>query len=203
MRFLPALALLPLPLAPAIPSTNWSGYEAYVPVRFIQASWTLPVTRAQDNFPTWIGLGGEGKCSTLIQAGTTYNPNLHHYTVWWEYVRPSDAGPVNVQGFILKPGGSVTVSISYRTGRSTFTIRDGRTGRSKTVPALTPNACQSPADFVVERLGRPVRFGTITFTHCEVNGLPLDAFRPTRLVMRGTNVGPLTNSRFSVQALER
>jgi hypothetical protein len=198
IRCLPALAIFIGSLLPDAQPVNWSGYEAHVRVQSIQATWTLPVTQAADNFPTWIGIGGVGRCSTLIQAGTTYNPNFHHYTVWWELVQPGDLGPVNIQGFILQPASSVTFGISYRAGRSTFTLRDNRTGRGKRFTEPTPRACKNPADFVVERLNRPVRFGAVTFAQCMVNGRPLDVYHPIRIVMNGTRVSRLDKSGFTV-----
>jgi hypothetical protein len=198
VRCFPALAIVVGSLLPDDQPVNWSGYEAQTRVQSIQATWTLPVTRAADNFPTWVGIGGVARCNTLIQAGTTYNPNFHHYTVWWEFVQPGDPGPVNIQGFTLQPGSSVTFGISYRSGRSTFTLHANRTGRVKRFTAPTPKACESPADFVVERLNRPVRFGAVTFAQCMVNGRPLDVYHLIRVVMSGTKVSRLDQSRFTV-----
>ena len=129
-------------------SSNWSGYGiAGAPGGFtsVQGTWVVPAIAPSSKdtaSSTWAGVGGgcanPPSCTvvdqTLIQAGTEADNSggKPTYSAWWEAIPgPSVTlmgGPLSPTSYDVRPGDSVTVTISSNLVVWTIEIQNVRSG---------------------------------------------------------------------------
>lgn len=162
-------------------SSNWSGYivasnlnNPQPSVTSISASWIVPSV----NGPTlgsysaiWIGIGGQFD-DTLIQTGTEqdYLQGGQQYLAWYELL-PDDS--VTIDQLSLKPGDTITASISLLDSADTWSIEiHDVTSNQSFQKNFTYTSSMLSAEWIVET---PVvnnhartlaNFDAITFTDC-------------------------------------
>jgi hypothetical protein len=167
-------------------STNWSGYVAYTTVHSVEATWTLPSYPAQQNLPTWVGIGGDGNCDSVVQAGTSHwMVNGHEqYMLWWETYDPTaQKPPMNVNVPPLMPGQQLRIQVSIQGHTATFNywVDGAYTEVQSHVADL--GLCGNTGDFVVEAVDGHVPFGQMHWSHCLVNGKPLGGYAPVPVIL--------------------
>jgi hypothetical protein len=204
-----ALAGAPSSARLATLSSNWAGYAvtgtSRSPVRFksVSAHWVQPSVicaggRSYSGF--WVGLGGYHQSSrALEQTGTeadcggSGNPS---YFAWYELV---PKGPVEL-GLKVRPGDSITASVTVVGQRARFSLRDLTTSRaySKAVRASVTDV--SSAEWIAEA---PSVCGSQNSCHV----LPLANFGTVQFsnssaTSTSGHAGPIGNSAWSLTALE-
>ncbi len=172
-------------------SSNWSGYGAATnlsapatgSVTAVSGSWVVPTVtgprRGTDYSSAWVGIDGLSD-STVEQIGTEQDVSngTAHYDAWWEMYSSGKGQPEQViSGFTIKPGDSITASVTY-TGSGNFVLKitDNTSKKSftttqNTTATQSPTASQNSAEWIVEaptvggRQASVADFGTITFTN--------------------------------------
>ncbi|MGC8487927.1 MAG: G1 family glutamic endopeptidase [Clostridia bacterium] len=107
-------------------SSNWSGYAlsgSAGSYSSITGQWTVPTvtpTKGSTYSSSWIGIDGFNN-SSLIQTGTEqdYTSGKAQYYAWWEIL---PAAETVITGDTVKPGDTMTASITQVTSSSTWTI---------------------------------------------------------------------------------
>jgi Peptidase A4 family len=96
-----------------------------------------------------VGIDGYSS-NTVEQTGTNSDCSGGHgtYCAWYEFY---PAGSVQISGFTVKPGNTVTAEVSYSSssGQFTITITDGSQHYS-TSPSVS-GAARSSAEWIIER----------------------------------------------------
>lgn len=175
----PSSPFAPVPAAPGQPasgtdiSTNWSGYAATSGTfTQVKGSWTVPElqsTGGMSSGATWVGIGGVDS-RDLIQSGTMETTTVSGkvgYEAWIETL-PRTARPVP---FAVKPGDSVTVSISEQgsSNRWQIELNNDTTGESYKTNVQYKSSLSS-AEWIEEApsSGRRILpiddFGTVQFS---------------------------------------
>jgi hypothetical protein len=169
--------------------TNWSGwikqYDGNT-YKAVSGNWTVPnvATNTEPNndyaySSTWVGLGGVGNGTQLMQAGTeqdyhyttsNYDSSYSNYYMWWEVL---PASQTEVSSPAIKPGDAIYVSVSYTSGSFHWYLEDKTTGKttSGSKAYSTSYYDGSTAEWIVERtqladgsLPDLAHFGTESFT---------------------------------------
>lgn len=189
-------------------STNWSGYADNAgPVTSVSGSWTVPTLSCPSSGSTyvaiWVGIDGYSS-STVEQTGVLgqCSGGKASYSAWYEFY-PSAS--VTISGFTVKPGDSVSASVTYAsiTGQFTTTITDG--GQTSTTSGTVSGAARSSAEWIVERpelcsvfrcsLSTLSNFGSTSFTSASASiGLTtgsISAFSDVAITMVGSSSGPV------------
>lgn len=157
-------------------SSNWSGYavtgSAY---NAVTAKWIVPAaagSRKATYSSNWVGIDGYNN-SSLIQTGTEsdYYNGSAHYAAWWEIL---PAAETVIPSIIVKPGDTITASISKTSGSSwAITIADGHQSFTTTQTYSGP---QTSAEWIEEaptvggRVAPLANYGQTTFDPGTVNG---------------------------------
>jgi len=129
-------------------SSNWAGYGVVgAPGGFtaVQGTWVVPAIAPSSHdtaSSTWAGVGGgctnPPSCTvideTLIQAGTEADNSggSRQYSAWWEAIPGPSVkvmgGPLNQGSYDVRPGDSITVTISSNLVVWTIEIKNMRSG---------------------------------------------------------------------------
>lgn len=157
-------------------SRNWSGYVAsngtYTSVN---GTWTIPQVSSSGHTATdatWIGIGGVSS-NDLIQAGTqnVISPSGQITTTAFYELLPDASIPIN--SVAVKPGDSVTVSISQQSsGQWLINLNDNTTNQNYQT-TVSYNSSTSSAEWIEEAPsnGESVlpldNFGTLQFLNGE------------------------------------
>jgi hypothetical protein len=171
---------------PAERSSNWTGYVAYQRVHTVEATWVLQSIPVKKNLPTWIGLGGDGGCPSVVQAGTSHFqlPDREVYSIWWETWDPTgDAPPVNVPVTGLAPGSTIRIRVSVSGTTAHFDYWMGSQHIAITHALGSFPVCRNSADFVSESLDGPFAFGRIPWSNCMIDGRPLSTYKLTPILL--------------------
>ncbi|TWE10104.1 peptidase A4-like protein [Rudaeicoccus suwonensis] len=116
---------------------NWAGYAqtgANGSAKTTSATWTVPTLSTKYNgySSTWVGVDGFNN-SYLTQTGTeadVVNGQVQ-YDAWWEVITPSDEAPETLFSTLtVKPGDSITASVTTTGSKSTMKLVDNTTGKS-------------------------------------------------------------------------
>ena len=150
-------------------STNWSGFAVTGPsgsVSNVKGSWVVPAVKCTSKTTYssyWVGIDGYNS-NTVEQTGTDSDcsSGSARYYAWYEFY---PAASVQIPGFAVKPGDTVTAEVSYSTssGQFTTTITDG--SQSYTTSSAVSGAARSSAEWIVERPVLCTRF------HCKLTSL--------------------------------
>lgn len=164
-------------------SSNWSGYAASAPansVSYVAGSWVVPTASPTTNgySSVWVGIDGYNS-STVEQLGTeadVANGTVTYYT-WYE-MYPSAS--VAITGMMVKPGDSITASVTYNAAGNDFVLSMVDTTQSKTFTKsfLATGEARSSAEWIVEAPSSNsgilplANFGSTTFTdaYATING---------------------------------
>jgi hypothetical protein len=184
-------------LSATVSSTNWSGYavaRGRGAFRSVSASWVEPAPGCAAGggiryAAFWVGLDGYHNHS-VEQAGTDSDcrgPTARYYG-WYEMY---PAGPVTL-GDRVRPGDQISASVTF-SGAQTYTLvlRDSTEGWTRTVVRNEAGLARSSAEVITEapssRAGvLPLAdFRRVRFTASRVNGRPLRALAPTKIIMTG------------------
>lgn len=183
----------------AVATTNWSGYAARGGAYHgVSAHWTQPHAHGGgDHWAAfWVGLDGWGS-NSIEQTGTAADivGGRPVYFAWYEM---APAYPVHLPNPV-GPGDSITASVTVKGGTHySLKIADRTRGWSRTIHKTHSGLRHSSAEAIVEapvnRITGAVlpltNFGTVHFTSTKVDGSPIGAFHPAKLVMvnhRGQN----------------
>jgi hypothetical protein len=172
-----------------VTSGNWAGYDVTGGgFTSVTATWTQPVVQpdALDTDSSfWVGLDGDGGSQTVEQTGTEgYSQDgTVFYDAWYE-MYPADE--VVISSLIINSGDVMTGSVtSDGAGHFTLTIADDTTGDSYTAPPEYSAAAQdesaeviaeAPTNASTDDIIPLADFGTVQFTNCAFNGLPISGF---------------------------
>ncbi len=153
-------------------SHNWSGYAAtggtYTSVT---GTWTVPQSDGTTRFGTvaaWVGIGGVSS-RDLVQAGTMQTSSGNgsvQYQAWIETLPQ----PSHRVAFAIKPGDSVTVSITEQQDDQWLIDFKNNTTGATYQTTVNYTSSHSSAEWVAEApvAGRRIapldNFGTITFS---------------------------------------
>lgn len=190
-------------------STNWSGYADAASsgsVTSVAGSWTLPALTCPSSGTTyiaiWVGIDGYSS-STVEQTGILgecYN-GAASYSAWYEfYPNPM----VQVSGTV-KPGNTISATVTYSGSSFTATISDPSTGLSSHTTASVSNAQRTSAEWIVERpalcigahcsLSTLASFGSSTFSSgsATIGGTSgsIISFSNVAITMVGGSSGPI------------
>jgi|HubBroStandDraft_3_1064219.scaffolds.fasta_scaffold154529_1 hypothetical protein len=137
-------------------SASWSGYVATsrLPLTYVTAAWMVPavscVSTTLQAAAEWVGFDGWYD-KTVEQGGTEAycSGRTPQYSAWWEMY------PTNqmAQLFPVRPGDSISASVTYRTGLFTIAVRDLTSGRSSVLVercASTVTCSRSSAEWIAE-----------------------------------------------------
>jgi len=115
-------------------SYNWAGYAKQGTFSSASATWTVPTTLSSHAgyASTWVGLDGYSD-SYLTQTGIeedVVNGRVT-YGAWWEVITPTNVAPeVAFSGFTVKPGDSITGTVTRNGSQTTLKLVDNTTGKS-------------------------------------------------------------------------
>jgi Peptidase A4 family len=137
-------------------STNWSGFAvtgATNSVSDVKGSWIVPSVTCSKRSSTyasfWVGIDGYSS-NTVEQTGTDSDCSSGHgsYYAWYEFY---PAGSVQISGFTVSPGNTVTAEVSYSSssGQFTVTITDG--SQHYSTSSSVSGASRSSAEWIIER----------------------------------------------------
>jgi hypothetical protein len=152
-------------------STNWAGYAVSAgagAVTSVSGSWVVPAVSGTGTAysSAWVGIDGYNS-STVEQIGTdsdVSNGNPVYYA-WYE-MYPSP--PVNLN-LAIRPGDTISASVSYSGGSFLLQITDG--SQSFSITKSAPSAQRTSAEWIQEAPSSfsgvlPLaNFGTINFSN--------------------------------------
>jgi hypothetical protein len=171
-------------LAQNLTSTDWAGYVVASdlinprPVlRYLSASWTVPVTEVSPRSTysaAWIGIGGQ-RDDTLIQIGTEQDSagGRIAYSAWYE-LYPSNS--VTIAAIEVSAGDSISASINLTdstTNQWELRITDTTKGQGFD-ETFFYDSSRLTAEWIVERpivrnaISTLANFGTLTFNNLTV-----------------------------------
>jgi len=155
-------------------SRNWSGYVASnATYSSVKGTWTIPQPTTSNHTATdatWVGIGGATN-TDLIQSGTqnVINPSGQVSTTAFYELLPNASIPIT--SISVKPGDSVTVSISQQsTNQWLINFTDNTNGQNYQ-NSLSYNSSLSSAEWIEEAPsnGQSVlpldNFGTLQFSN--------------------------------------
>jgi hypothetical protein len=157
-------------------SRNWAGYVATNgPYTSITGTWTVPQVTTSGHTATdatWVGIGGVSS-NDLIQAGTqnVINPSGQITTTAFYELLPDASVPIN--SISIKPGDSVTVSITQQSsGQWLISFNDTTTSQNYQT-TISYASSQSSAEWIEEAPSNGINvlpldnFGTVQFSDGE------------------------------------
>jgi peptidase A4-like protein len=137
-------------------SLNWSGYAAYksgTAFSDVKGSWvapsvTCPSRKAQYS-SFWVGIDGYTS-NSVEQTGTDSDctgKGSSSYYAWYEMY---PAGSVQISGFAVHPGDTISAEVSRSGSTYTLTIKNVTTGRSFSTTSSQSGLANSSAEWVAE-----------------------------------------------------
>jgi hypothetical protein len=185
-------------------SSNWSGYSA-INGRYtnVSANWTQPTASctSQTTYSSfWVGLDGDGS-STVEQTGTSADCSggRPSYYAWYEMYPKY---PVNLS-IPVRPGDSMTGSVTTSNGRFTLTITNNTTHSTYQTTQTLKRAKLASAEVIAEAPSGSggvlplTNFGTANFSAASVNGQSLGSFNPDKIDMVANGVTKAATSALS------
>jgi hypothetical protein len=156
-----------------VESTNWAGYAvtgSSGSVTQVTGSWVQPTvtcSRSTTYAAFWDGIDGYNS-NTVEQGGTlAYCSGGHaYYYAWYEFY---PAASVEITSFSVHAGDTISVTVSYSTSASDFsiTVKDGSSSYTKTGTVKgaerTSAECIAERPEVGSRLSSLAEFGTADF----------------------------------------
>jgi hypothetical protein len=153
-------------------SLNWSGYAvtaASGSVSGVSGSWLVPsvtCNRQQTYAAFWAGIDGFNS-GTVEQAGVLAqcSGGAAYYSAWYEFY-PSPS--VTISTLTVRPGDTVSVTVTYSGGVFYVTVTDG-SQPSFSTSATVSGAARSSAECITERpsiggsITKLADFGVVSF----------------------------------------
>ena len=175
----------PLGSGAVVQSGNWAGYDAVGGgFHSVTASWTqpsvLPINTENSNSSFWVGLDGDGS-SSVEQCGTEAvdQYGIASYYAWYEmYPAPE----VLIPDMAVTPGDAMTGSVTTDgAGNFTLTLTDETTDVTRVFHEFSASAkdysaeviAEAPTNATTDTLFPLADFGTVDFSNCSFNGLPI------------------------------
>lgn len=180
--------------ATSVESTNWSGYAAVGSsgaYTSVSATWVQPAvscTSSATYSAFWVGLDGYSN-SALEQTGTEADcvGDKAEYGAWWEVLPAAES---SYSGVTVKPGDTITASVTYTGSTFAMTLTDSTEGWSKTTDhAGTSGFQNASAEVIAEApevgssIAKLADFGTVNFTNATANGSALGGYSPNEITM--------------------
>ena len=133
-------------------STNWSGYAVDGSnATKVAATWTEAAVKcaARENSwsSPWVGIDGDTD-NTVEQTGTDSDcvNGTPYYYAWYEmYPKSAVTAALSV-----RPGDSITGTVSYAAGLFTLSLKDNNTGASFSTVQTSKKATRSSVEWIVE-----------------------------------------------------
>lgn len=156
-------------------SRNWAGYVANsASYTSISGTWTVPQPTSNDHTATdatWVGIGGVSS-NDLLQSGTqnVVSPSGQVTTTAFYELLP--AGATQITSLTVKPGDSVTVSITQQSSGQWLINFNDNSANQNYQTTVSYNSQMSSAEWIEEAPSNGVsvlpldNFGTIQFTNC-------------------------------------
>jgi hypothetical protein len=152
-------------------SLNWSGYAvtaASGSVAGVSGSWHVPsvtCNHGQTYAAFWAGIDGFSS-GTVEQAGALAqcSGGAAYYSAWYEFY-PSPS--VTISTLTVRPGDTVSVTVTYSSGAFYVTVTDGSNKFSTS--ATVSGAARSSAECITERpsiggsITKLANFGVVSF----------------------------------------
>ena len=141
-------------------SSNWSGYainSTAGSVSYVAGTWTVPTVSTSTNgySAVWVGIDGYSSQSVeQLGTGEDVSGGRASYYAWYE-MYPSDS--VTINSMTVKPGDSMTASVTYNATNKDFVL---------SITDTTESTAKSPDKFSItlggsglQRFGRMDRRG--------------------------------------------
>lgn len=134
-------------------STNWSGYAVTgTGVTVVTGSWIVPAvtcTSGDQYGSFWVGIDGYNS-STVEQLGTESDctGKTPSYHAWYEFccIEPE----ITIPSLPVKPGDTMSATVSYSGSLFTLSITDRTTSLSYTKTGTISGAQRSSAEWIAE-----------------------------------------------------
>jgi hypothetical protein len=148
-------------------STNWSGYAVDGSnATSVTGSWVVQpasCSRRETSWSSpWVGIDGDNS-STVEQTGTDTdcNKGAPSYYAWWEMY----PAPTQVISDTIKPGDSMTGSVTYGASGFTMKLIDHTANWTYTTTQTSTKAPRTSVEWIVEgpSNGSLTDFGTLNF----------------------------------------
>ncbi len=177
-------------------STNWSGYAAtgsgFTSVSTTFAQPAVDCTKGDGYSSFWVGLDGYNS-NSVEQTGTEADCSggVASYSAWYEMYPKY---PVTYRDAV-RPGDSISESVTYASGSFTLTIADSTRGWSHSVTKKLRSAKRSSAEVIAEApysggVLPLADFGTVSFANSKVDGSTLSGFNPVGIDMVSSSGTP-------------
>lgn len=137
-------------------SLNWAGYAVTGgsgSVTQVTGSWVEPAVSCPHGGSTYSAFwdGIDGFNSNTVEQGGSLAYCSHgsaHYSVWYEFY---PAASVTISSITVHPGDTISVTVSYSTSTSQFsiTVQDGTHGYTQT--GSVSGAARTSAECIAER----------------------------------------------------
>ncbi|MGH6657489.1 MAG: G1 family glutamic endopeptidase [Actinocrinis sp.] len=177
-------------------STNWSGYAAtgsgFTGVSTTFAQPAVDCSKGDGYSSFWVGLDGYNS-NSVEQTGTEADCSggVASYSAWYEMYPKY---PVTYNSTV-RPGDSISESVTYGSGGFTLTIADSTRGWSHSVTKKLNSAKRTSAEVIAEApysggVLPLADFGTVGFANSLVNGSTLSGFNPVGIDMVSSSGTP-------------
>jgi hypothetical protein len=176
-------------------SVNWAGYfvsGGSGPLRSAQASFVVPKLLScgpseDSDSSYWAGLDGSGS-QTVEQEGvdSACRNGVVYYIPWYE-MYPADATAYDK--VVVRGGDSVVATTTYENGgRYVLSLSDSTTNMHEAVTITDPGLENISAECIAEDPGMApqapyANYGSVTFSGCMVNGVPIGTLSPDAIDM--------------------
>ncbi len=176
-------------------SVNWAGYfvsGGSGPLRSAQASFVVPKLLScgpseDSDSSYWAGLDGSGS-QTVEQEGvdSACRNGVVYYIPWYE-MYPADA--TTYDKVVVRGGDSVVATTTYENGgRYVLSLSDSTTNTHEAVTIADPGLENISAECIAEDPGMApqapyANYGSVTFSGCMVNGVPIGTLSPDAIDM--------------------
>ena len=176
-------------------SVNWAGYvvsDGTGSFRSAQASFVVPKLLScgpseDSDSSYWAGLDGAGS-QTVEQEGvdSACRNGAVYYIPWYE-MYPADA--VEYANMVVRGGDSIVATTTYESGgRYVLNVADSTNRTSATATMTVPGLENISAECIAEDPGMAPQapyatYGSVTFSGCMVNGVPIGTLSPDAIDM--------------------
>jgi len=158
-------------------SRNWAGYVANsASYTAVSGTWTVPQPTSNGHTATdatWVGIGGVNS-NDLLQSGTqnVVSPSGQVTTTAFYELLPAES--TQITSLTVKPGDSVTVSITQQSSEQWLINFNDNTSNQNYQTTVAYNSSLSSAEWIEEAPSNGVsvlpldNFGTIQFTNSSI-----------------------------------
>src|SRR5664280_364884 len=176
-------------------SVNWAGYVVSGGIgsfRSAQASFVVPKLLScgpseDSDSSYWAGLDGAGSQTVEQEGVDSACLNGAVYYIPWYEMYPGDT--VEYANMVVRGGDSIVATTTYESGgRYVLNVADSTNRTSATATITDPGLENISAECIAEDPGMApqapyANYGSVTFSGCMVNGVPIGTLSPDAIDM--------------------